>query len=130
MRLATQGIDLGSHDTSGEDEDEEPDSELAEFIVRSDQPIELASSSQQLPDDPQTSASRETGGKRLANARARSKPVVVDSDASSDDVDQDLPALGDSADEPDSDVEDSRAATPTVPRVRKKLVVDDDESDD
>jgi len=130
MRLATQGIDLGSHDTSGEDEDEEPDSELAEFIVRSDQPIEMASSSQQLPDDAPTSASHETGSKRLTNAKTRSKPVVIDSDASSDDADQDLPALGDSADEHDSSVQESGAAIPSVPRVRKKVVVDDDDSDD
>jgi ATP-dependent DNA helicase MPH1 len=53
MRIGTQGIDLGTMDTSGEDEDEEPDSELDEFIVRSDQPIEIASSSQRLPDDTQ-----------------------------------------------------------------------------
>lgn len=46
MRLPTQGVDLGSDDTVGEDEDdEEPDSELAEFVVGSDAPIEMLSSS-------------------------------------------------------------------------------------
>lgn len=46
MRRATQGIDLGSGDTSGEEDfDAEPDSELADFVVGSDQPIEYASSS-------------------------------------------------------------------------------------
>ena len=54
MRIGTQGIDLGTMDTSGEDEeDDEPDSDLEEFIVRSDQPIEMTSSSQRLPDDTQ-----------------------------------------------------------------------------
>jgi len=128
MRLATQGIDLGSHDTSGEDEDEEPDSELAEFIVRSDQPIEMATSSQQLPDDSQTSASHGSGVKRLTKAKTGSKPVVIDSDASSDDVGQDLPALGDSADE--HDTEEPGAVIPPVPRIRKRVVVEDDESDE
>lgn len=49
MRIGTQGIQLGSEDTLlGEDhdaEDEEPDSELAEFVVGSDAPIEMVSSS-------------------------------------------------------------------------------------
>lgn len=45
MRIGTQGIDLGSDDTSGEDEDEEPDSELDDFIARSSDPIERTSSS-------------------------------------------------------------------------------------
>ncbi|GAB7341601.1 hypothetical protein MBLNU457_7806t1 [Dothideomycetes sp. NU457] len=46
MRRANQGIDLGSGDTSGEEDiDGEPDSELADFVVGSDQPIEYASSS-------------------------------------------------------------------------------------
>ncbi|KAK8205508.1 3'-5' DNA helicase [Zalaria obscura] len=47
MRIATQGIDLGSADTSGEDDDEmiDPESELADFVVGSDAPIEVMSSS-------------------------------------------------------------------------------------
>jgi len=50
MRLGTQGIDLGSGDTSGSDApDGEPDSELADFVVGSDQPIEFASSSMPMP---------------------------------------------------------------------------------
>lgn len=49
MRIATQGIDLGSDDTEGDEAaDEEPDSELAAFVVASSQPIEYASSSQPL----------------------------------------------------------------------------------
>ncbi|KAK6438236.1 3'-5' DNA helicase [Oleoguttula sp. CCFEE 5521] len=51
LKLGTQGIDLGSRDTSGEDnDDEEADSELEQFVVGSDQPVEMASSS--LPDTP------------------------------------------------------------------------------
>ncbi|THX83083.1 P-loop containing nucleoside triphosphate hydrolase protein [Aureobasidium pullulans] len=50
MRLGTQGIDLGSADTSGEEghgmEEDEADSELDDFVVGSDAPIEFASSSQ------------------------------------------------------------------------------------
>ncbi|KAL1304021.1 hypothetical protein AAFC00_000462 [Neodothiora populina] len=46
MRIGTQGIDLGSDDTMGEeDEDGEPDSELNAFVVGSDAPIEMISSS-------------------------------------------------------------------------------------
>ncbi|KAH9815684.1 ATP-dependent DNA helicase mph1-like [Teratosphaeria destructans] len=45
MRIGTQGIDLESHDTSGEDEDEEPDSELAAFIARSDEMVEAETTS-------------------------------------------------------------------------------------
>ncbi|KAI5236867.1 P-loop containing nucleoside triphosphate hydrolase protein [Aureobasidium subglaciale] len=51
LRLGTQGIDLGSADTSGEEghsQDDEPDSELDDFVVESDAPIEFASSSQPL----------------------------------------------------------------------------------
>ncbi|QIW96218.1 hypothetical protein AMS68_001736 [Peltaster fructicola] len=51
MRIGTQGIDLGSNDTSGEDEDEEPDSELDAFIVNSDAPIEMLSSSLPVSQD-------------------------------------------------------------------------------
>ncbi|KAF1351271.1 hypothetical protein BDV97DRAFT_398217 [Delphinella strobiligena] len=46
MRIGTQGIDLGSDDTMGSEEDDgEPDSELAEFVVGSSAPIETVSSS-------------------------------------------------------------------------------------
>ncbi|KAI7524961.1 hypothetical protein KC331_g17814 [Hortaea werneckii] len=55
MQLGTQvrlGEDLGSHDTSGDDEDEEePDSELAAFIAKSDEAIEPISSSTFASDD-------------------------------------------------------------------------------
>ncbi|KAH0385877.1 P-loop containing nucleoside triphosphate hydrolase protein, partial [Aureobasidium melanogenum] len=49
LRIGTQGIDLGSADTSGEeghDQEDEADSELDDFVVGSDAPIEFASSSQ------------------------------------------------------------------------------------
>ncbi|KAK3066813.1 3'-5' DNA helicase [Teratosphaeriaceae sp. CCFEE 6253] len=45
MRLATQGIELGSEDTDGEDRDEQPDSEDEAFIARSDEVMETVSSS-------------------------------------------------------------------------------------
>ncbi|KAK6435251.1 3'-5' DNA helicase [Oleoguttula sp. CCFEE 5521] len=51
LKLGTQGIDLGSRDTSGEDNDnDEADSDLEQFVVGSDQPVEMASSS--LPGTP------------------------------------------------------------------------------
>jgi ATP-dependent DNA helicase MPH1 len=55
LRLATQGIDLGSADTSGEeghDHEDEADSELDDFVVGSDAPIEFASSSLPLTHNP------------------------------------------------------------------------------
>jgi len=55
LRLGTQGIDLGSADTSGEeghDHEDEADSELDDFVVGSDAPIEFASSSQPLTHNP------------------------------------------------------------------------------
>lgn len=46
MRIATQGINIGSDDTLGADDSEgEPDSELQDFVVGSDAPIEMVSSS-------------------------------------------------------------------------------------
>lgn len=64
MRIGTQGIDLGSRDTSGEDEDEEPDSELEEFIAKSSDPIEMASSSQ-----PGTPVAKKRRGLKRKSAR-------------------------------------------------------------
>jgi ATP-dependent DNA helicase MPH1 len=55
LRLATQGIDLGSADTSGEEgheHEDEADSELDDFVVGSDAPIEFASSSLPLTHNP------------------------------------------------------------------------------
>lgn len=45
LQLGTQGIDLGSRDTSGSEHDEEPDSELDSFIAKSDEIIQTISSS-------------------------------------------------------------------------------------
>ncbi|KAK5108846.1 hypothetical protein LTR62_007736 [Meristemomyces frigidus] len=73
MRLATQGIHLGSNDTSGEDneDDLEPDSELETFIARSDEVVEMVSSS--FPCSSQDRArqvkDREGVGKRRRKAR-------------------------------------------------------------
>jgi len=46
MFMPSQGISLGGSDTSGEDEDEFPDSELQDFIVGTDEEVE------QLPTSP------------------------------------------------------------------------------
>ncbi|KAK3675702.1 3'-5' DNA helicase [Recurvomyces mirabilis] len=79
MRIGTQGIDLGSHDTSGEDNDDEPDSELDAFIARSDEIIETLSSS--LPGTQETS---QLSHQKKAG-RLRRRPAVVLSDLDEDD---------------------------------------------
>jgi len=75
MRIGTQGIDLGSNDTSGEEDEEEPDSELEAFVARSDDPIEMLSSS--LPDTQHRSVTKKGG--RL-KARAKAMPILMESD--------------------------------------------------
>jgi ATP-dependent DNA helicase MPH1 len=76
MRIGTQGIDLGSNDTSGEEDEEEPDSELEAFVARSDDPIEMLSSS--LPDTQQRPAITKKGGR--LKARAKPMPILMESD--------------------------------------------------
>ena len=77
MRIRSQGIDLGSVDTSGEDEEEGVmDSELEGFLARSDE-IEMASSSQRLPDDTQPPARRKVG-RKLARGKQKQKVVLSD----------------------------------------------------
>lgn len=46
MRIGTQGIDLGSRDTSGEDEEDQPDSDDQAFIAGSDEPLQHDTTSQ------------------------------------------------------------------------------------
>lgn len=71
MRLATQGIDLGSEDTMDEwHNDEEPESELAEFVVGSDAPMETVSSS-----FPQIS---EDGSPEVRKASGQTECRIVD----------------------------------------------------
>ena len=126
MRIGTQGIDLGTMDTSGEDEDEEPDTELDEFIVRSDQPIEMASSSQPLPDDTQPSKR----GKGLKNMATKSSVVMNDSQTDISDVG--LAELEPRSGDESSQVEEVDVATvqsPAQARARKKRVIDSDSDD-
>jgi ATP-dependent DNA helicase MPH1 len=116
MRIATQGIDLGEHDTSGEDEEEEPDSEDAAFIARSDE-IDIASSSQPGAG---TQAVIHPGG------RLRKKPVRVHlSDV--DERSEDASLLGLESGESDDD-DGVVEVQPAVVKGRKRMVVDD--SDD
>jgi ATP-dependent DNA helicase MPH1 len=84
MRIGTQGIDLGSNDTSGEEDEEEPDSELEAFVARSDDPIEMLSSS--LPDTQQRPATTKKGGR--LKARAKPMPILMESDDEGEDSDE------------------------------------------
>lgn len=76
MRLPTQGIDLGSHDTSGEEEEEEMDSELDAFVAKSDDPIETFSSS--LPDTQNWVLPAKKAGR--LKPRAKQAPIQMESD--------------------------------------------------
>jgi len=119
MRRATQGIDLGSGDTSGEEDfDAEPDSELADFVVGSDQPIEYASSS--LP----ATAPRQSLNHLFSSQQSRV----------SQRTDEDLPEVsvvvlkrtqrprGRTGDRDDEEV-------PVRQRKRRKVVVDDSDEE-
>ena len=137
LRIGTQAIDLGSDDTSGEDEDEEPDSGLEDFVVRSDQPIEMASSSQRLSDDTQTQRSSLSGraqgggkGRKLKENVARSNVLSSDIE-SAEDSDPILAELGDDDDHDDgSDVEEVAAPIAAVSKGRKTRVVGGSDSDE
>ncbi|KAK4499186.1 hypothetical protein PRZ48_009699 [Zasmidium cellare] len=111
MRIGTQGIDLGSRDTSGEDEDEEPDSELEEFIAKSSDPIEMASSSQTG-----TPAAKKSRG--LKKKKAGNREVGL-SDVEEVDESEDSDAM-------DLLLQDEPAAAPG----RKKRVIQDSDSDE
>jgi ATP-dependent DNA helicase MPH1 len=128
MRIGTQGIDLGSQDTSGDDEDEQPDSELDEFVVRNDQPIEMASSSQRLPDDTQPSRRNQTDsthgqGNIHKEALFSEDEENVDPGLAEMDIDE----------EKSSDVEEVAAPQQSVApvnKVRRRKVVDDSDTDE
>ncbi|RMY69117.1 hypothetical protein D0864_11185 [Hortaea werneckii] len=85
MQLGTQvrlGEDLGSRDTSGEDEDEEePDSELAAFIAKSDEAIEPISSSTFASDDRVERVKRHAPTSR---GLRRKQPAIAESLSSDD----------------------------------------------
>jgi ATP-dependent DNA helicase MPH1 len=100
MRIGTQGIDLGSHDTSGEEDDEEPDSELEAFVARSDDPIETFSSS--LPNTQHFAGSPKKGGRLKTRKQA---PIIMESD---EDEDEDDEADGVSGDEDEETPKASR----------------------
>ncbi|WPH02619.1 Hypothetical protein R9X50_00548400 [Acrodontium crateriforme] len=123
MRIGTQGIDLGSDDTSGEDEEEEPDSELDAFVARSDDPIELASSSQNLSQDFLQSSPRARHRGGLTRKHGLSNALIIDSD---DDNEADIGVEDDSTDASDHD-ETPKAKAPAG---RKRRIVDEsDESE-
>jgi ATP-dependent DNA helicase MPH1 len=111
MRIGTQGIDLGSRDTSGEDNDgeEEPDSELDAFIARSSDPIEMASSSQDgLP------RRRKRPGLKKSTTHVRSK----------------LNAVEELSESEQSCSDESVKEMPVVSKGKKKRIVEDSESDE
>lgn len=124
MRIGTQGIELGSRDTSGEEEDEQPDSELEDFVVRSDQPIEMASSSQRLPDDTQPSRPK-ARSRKLTQVVAKDSKVASDVDSDGSDI------LDDHADLESSEIEEVAAPrAAAVVKGRKRRVVRDSDSDE
>ncbi|KAK5120352.1 hypothetical protein LTR85_006291 [Meristemomyces frigidus] len=115
MRIGTQGIDLGSRDTSGEEDDEQPDSELDAFVAKSDEVIETVSSS--LPASQEQGVSRTEGKAGDRGLVQRKAVVIVDSDL-------DMSEQG-SEEEVDSDA----TMTNDAPvRRKKKRVVEDSES--
>jgi len=121
MRIGTQGIDLGSRDTSGEDDDEEPNSELENFIAKSDEVVETVSSS--LPAIEEMFSETGVGGRRARGSikdanRSDQRVVAVDSD------DDDIGAGEDSAGE--SEVTVTNVSTKVG---RKRRVVADSDSE-
>lgn len=126
MRIGTQGIDLGSHDTSGEDNEDEHDSELDDFVVKSDQPIETVSSS--LPASQELRPAARRGRKLRAKGKARLNTV----DESEDDETPRAASKTIDVDEDDDDesvhnLESSPAAAANRPR--KRLVVEESDDD-
>jgi ATP-dependent DNA helicase MPH1 len=118
-------------DTSGEDEDEEPDSELDEFIVRSDQPVEMASSSQRLPDD--TQAPRPAADRSRGLKYAATRTVAVLSDSGSDESDVGLAVMDTRSGDESSEVEELsipavKATTQAI--ARKRRVINESDSDE
>lgn len=139
MRIGTQGIDLGSHDTSGEEDEEEPDSELDAFVARSDDPIEMLSSS--LPHTQLFAKSPKKGGRLKSRKQA---PIIMESDDEDEDLvdgvddeeDEETPKAKrtvvdlekDDVDVEISDVDD--APVPAVERTKKRRVVQESDSDE
>ena len=130
MRIGTQGIDLGSSDTSGEEAEEEPDSELEAFVARSDDPIEMLSSS--LPDTQQRPVTKKGG--RL-KAKTKPMPILMESDDEDEDSDETSKGSRAVVDLEDDDgmvrVSDMDDDEPVAAgRTKKRRVVQDSDSDE
>lgn len=121
MALPSQGIWLGTADTDGEEEDELPDSELADFVVDDDASVDEGDESS-LPNLSQIQAD--------ATRKRQQRPVSPVLSESSSTEEEDLP-----------DVEDLRRAHagpkrnrvesgPQARQPRKRLVVDEDSDDE
>lgn len=122
--VATQGIELGSRDTSGEEEEEEMDSEDEAFIARSSDPIEVNDGSSSLPGTPKRSAVKAKGRRRLKR-RPRVELSDVEEIAESEgESDMGIDGLG-----RDDDGEDEDEPV-VVAAVRKRRIVEDSESDE
>jgi ATP-dependent DNA helicase MPH1 len=133
MRIGTQGIDLGSNDTSGEEDDEEPDSELDAFVARSDDPIETFSSS--LPGSQHFGAPPKEGGR----LKARKQAPIFSDDVDDDQVDGEDEVTPKASrtvvdlDEDDAAIEVSEVEDEPISmagRLKKRRVVQGSDSDD
>ncbi|CAK4030901.1 ATP-dependent DNA helicase mph1 [Lecanosticta acicola] len=79
MRLATQimrGEELGEEDTSGEEQEEEADSEDLAFIAKSSDPLEMASSFQHFPDDDDDDDEKDSSGRDECDVSEKTSKVV------------------------------------------------------
>lgn len=139
MRLGSQGIDLGLGDTPGFDESEgEPDSELASFVVNSDAPIEMVSSSLPMADG----LSR---GRRLGPVNGLSQLFTDETETEPEHKDQEIAgrrkklarkrshkAIAITDDEDDDSIESHTASPPAAKRRAKaaQVVFDTDDEDD
>ncbi|KAF7193457.1 ATP-dependent DNA helicase mph1 [Pseudocercospora fuligena] len=123
MRIGTQGIDLGSRDTSGEDEEEEPDSEDQAFIEKSDE-LQIASSSQ-----PGTqaiiAAHRRKGGRLKKKAPGKENHLSDVEEIQESASDDDVLGLG-----PDGSSDDELQEVQPVAKIRKRRVVDESDDDE
>ncbi|KAI7260278.1 P-loop containing nucleoside triphosphate hydrolase protein, partial [Hortaea werneckii] len=119
MQLGTQvrlGEDLGSRDTSGEDEDEEePDSELAAFIAKSDEAIEPITSSTFASDDRVERSKRHAPTSR---GLRRKQPAITKSLSTDNE--------NDSENESDSDSTMTSAAPLASKRRKAQRIVESD----
>ncbi|KAI6824740.1 P-loop containing nucleoside triphosphate hydrolase protein [Hortaea werneckii] len=119
MQLGTQvrlGEDLGSRDTSGEDEDEEePDSELAAFIAKSDEAIEPMTSSTFASDDRVERSKRHAPTSR---GLRRKQPAITKSLSTDNE--------NDSENESDSDSTMTSAAPLASKRRKAQRIVESD----